>query len=259
MPRLHLSMRRLLLTTLLLIVSSETQRGRGGHNRVRSGQRRDHRRRAGIQRYSVCGRARRRIALATAASRCAVDATAAGDGVRRRVSAAAAAGSRRRGRIDRRGLPVSERVDRGARRQTSGHGVDSRRRVSIGFGLDADLRRHAVRAARCRARDAELSARPFRLLCAPGARRRESRRRARQLRLDGSGRGARMGQNEYRGVRRRSGQRHGVRRIGRRVRGAASADVAARARVCSRRRSSRAAAAIRSIGGSMPRAASASR
>ena len=176
--------------------------------------------------------------------------------VRRRVSATGAARSRRRSRRHRRELSVSERLDQGARRQTSGHGVDSRRRVPSGLGFVTDLRRHAVRATRRRAGDAELSARPVRLLRASRACRREpSRTRKATTRLMDQAAALAWVKANIAGVRRRPRQRHGVRRIGRRRQRAASADVAESGRVCSRKRSSRAAAAIRSTGGSIRSAA----
>ena len=121
----------------------------------------------------------------------------------------------RRERATRRGLPVPERVHaRGGWREASGIFLDPRRRLHVGFGLGAAVRRCAARdARRCGRGDHPLPPRRARLPLP----RRPRRRRMGCHRQRGSARPdrrARVGEGEHRGVRRRSRERDDRRRIG---------------------------------------------
>ena len=88
-----------------------------------------------------------------------------------------------------------------------GHGLDPRRRVPVRLGRPR-LRRHPVRERRGGLRLLQLP---------PGhGGLRPDPRRARQPRPAGRGRGAALGQGQHRAVRRRPGERHRLRRVGRR-------------------------------------------
>ena len=108
------------------------------------------------------------------------------------------------------------------------HGLDSWRRTSSWLGVSAPLRRNRAGAAGRRAGDDQLPARAARVFCAPGdhRERQAAGEDARQLRGDGSDRRAHVGAAEHRGVRRRSRQRHCLRRERRRGRHHLSAHAA---------------------------------
>ena len=122
------------------------------------------------------------------------------------------------GREHERGLPVPERLhaSRRARREgRSGDGLDPRRRARLGRVERLSPRR--ARRAERRRRDHQLPARRARLPRAPVLDRRVSGSRLGQLRIAGSAVGAPLGTAEHRSLRRRSAQRHALRRVGRRA------------------------------------------
>ena len=119
--------------------------------------------------------------------------------------------------IGQRRLPVPQRVRSRscAGPAPTGHGVDSWRGVRLRVG--GPLRRQRPRQAEPSGRrHTELSARRARLFRAPGSGGGGSRRRVRQLRDSRPAPGPRVGAKERRSVRRRSEQRHPLRRIRRR-------------------------------------------
>ena len=106
-----------------------------------------------------------------------------------------------------RGLPQPQRLDAGpGGARPAGHGLDPGRDVR--GRVRGDLRRQPLRARRRRVRDDQL----------PGRRRGVPlpRRRRRQPGPARPGRRAGVGPRQHRGLRRRPGQRHGLRRVGRR-------------------------------------------
>ena len=112
------------------------------------------------------------------------------------------------------------------RRQAAGHGLRLWRRLDHRLGLAAALwRRRPGRQGRGR-RLVQLSRRRAGLPRPPRADGRR-RRRLGQLRPDGHDRGARMGEGQYRAVRRRSGERHALRPVGGLGGDLAAGDVAA--------------------------------
>ena len=122
-------------------------------------------------------------------------------------------------RRDERGLPGRQRVDRRelADGEAAGDGVDLWRRLPGRLRVGAAPGRRAARVQGRRRRQHELSARPDGLPRASGADEGVAAQGLRQLRHPRSDRGAAVGAEEHRRVRRRSGQRHHLRRVGRLV------------------------------------------
>ena len=146
---------------------------------------------------------------------CALGRRPRGEGVR--PGRAAGADGGRAGRAARparrhhRRMAHGQRLDaRPRRRPAAGHGLDLRRRVHVRREQRAGLRRHPVRAWRRGIRLAQLPPRHGGL--------RPASRRPRQPRPARRGGRPDLGEGEYPALRRRSRQRHRLRRVGRRGR-----------------------------------------
>ncbi len=176
--------------------------------------------------------ARRRLALARAAIGGGMERAARCVSVRERLPAGRRPDPRHAARADRRRLPLPQRVDpdRARRWTAAGDGVDPRGQQRERLSLGSGLRRSRVGAKRRSGGLAELPSRGAGLPRPSGADRGIRLRRVGQLRDDGYPRGAALGPGQRRRVRRRSGQRHGVRPVGRRVGHEPPAGLAAGAR-----------------------------
>ncbi len=210
-----------------VVRSERSARGDPGPSRARQRHDRRHHGReprcACVQRHSIRGVAARRESVACASTCHTVDRRARGDRIQPAVHA-----RRRSRRPERRGhaaherrLPLPQRVDHGGspRREAPRDAVDLRRRLLWRRGLGGALRRRGSRAERRGRRHDQLPARLARLLRASRAQRRVRAQGVRQLRHARRDRGTPMGAAKHLRVRRRSRERHGVRRVRRREHG----------------------------------------
>ncbi len=178
--------------------------------------------------YSVCSSAGRRTEVEAAAAAAALGRRPQGRQVRNQLHAEpgrlAPAVDRRvhDAGADRRGLPLSQRLDgrAGAQRPGAGDVLDLRRRLQRRLELGGGLRRRGAREEGRHRRQSQLSCRAARFPHAPGTDEGVGAPVVGQLRPARSDRGAAMGAEQHRGVRRRSQPGDDLRAVrGRHLRG----------------------------------------